>query len=1182
MTNYQVMTFGTDGNAGSITSVSEQQFQNQFGYLYDAQSGKLVDAAGQPYVSPYTQVPSQPGGGVSAVEAAKFGTAGYISAAQDQAFKSHYIIDGLHSSIREVKDLGGVGSSKTIQMSTNWWRTATRTGEHTFSYVDTDRYGNIINRGIGADLGYVAQSTQTGAAASTLQNQKSVPVVTVLQSSEGISISTQPTYQSTPPQQSPPLSYFPRKSMLFKDLPGTVYQPSVSTYTVGGASQQVDQKLVIQMVPEPQDESAPSAEYDNQKPDRSVLPGGAPGGESDSSEPEDESIEGPVGEANAEGKGWFARLQDAVLGGEEGEGGSSPVEEGQGDEEPGAEEQSPEDVTKSNMVPDVLTSRTSDQTLESEENIPESEHTLDELPRDEEGKRTATIEFLWNNKEDIGLSDQDVFTIGTHFYPWAPAMYQQGYDLADLADLARWFDGLVNGDPDAFDQLGSVQIDRRPGVTGFNGFFSLSPEQQQDAIKDFNKKLLERDAPPEAIVLFNNGIYAKLGEDDKGDDTRYWYTHDGLPNALKNDWSWNASQGVKDFVTSKEGMALLGGGAMIAGIGIGFLAAGPAGAAVGAKFGATAGGITSAGVILGSLEGIGQLPFGFTELPQNFYETDFAKNARLEKSGTLGKPTDAEADQLYNAYKMASDALKFNTNTDNLSNNKMLLDNVNQAKEAYENFLIKHAFVLIGQGTMDNHISKFDTVTAAIESQSGLYSKEGAFSDPKQKGTRAEFHNMREGWKVEFLGEEIEGKGVENSKSYVNRVTGGVTLIDPEGNRHPAKSLSLYADGKDAIFDVGYYIDEILKYQNMGKGKGSGSSPSATSGKSTIYIPPGIETEYAGIKISGGESGQSYDFKRVDGAPLRLTFKATDGSKKPLTEYIAYPETGYNFTAINPDLKGSITETVEGLQTYLQPGQRIYWQDFDITGYVDPETGLVAMPGPGYYNISMVNKDGTKETKNVYVPKGEFTTVTFQALPEKPKATYQKDYGGGGGGGGGGNAGGKTGTGAKLPEVALIVYGETCRDAAIWQDDIRVYPEIGQSYSIGAGYHSIRIEKAGKKPWIKTVFCITGDSITVSPAFEDLPVEDSAPPTIDEDLEEEIVPIVKRVFINSNPSGAKVLVNGSAVGQWTPCYLDLPEGYYKITTQKSGYSPYEIPCYVSEVIAWGNQAKELAVSRGWL
>ena len=837
---------------------------------------------------------------------------------------------------------------------------------------------------------------------------------------------------------------------------------------------------------------------------------------------------------------------------------------------------------------DVLTSRdtvTSD--TPAAESVPASD-IIDRVPRTEEDKREVTALWLDQNKEALGIDQHDVFTLATHFYPWAAKMYQDGYDLKQLSDIATWYDGLINNDPDAFNQLGSVSV--RPGSdpSSFQGFASLSPEQQQDAILDFNKEMLERGIPPEAIVLMNNGIYAKLGESDAGDDTRYWMTHDGIIKGLQSDWSWNITEDVKDFLNSKEGLALLGGGAMVAGIGVGFLAAGPLGAAAGAKFGATAGSVVSGGTLLSSLAGIGTLPFAITELPQTFIANPFAQKQVLQQKNQYGKDIDSEADQLYNNFKSATDSLKFNTDTDNPQNNINLVKNAEQAKKQYEDYIKSNAFYLMGAGTLDNHVNKLDTMSGAQASNAASYGADGSYDNPKAKGTKAEFQNMREGWKVEYMGKTYEGKGTENTEFYKKPVSGALTLISPEGERYSSETVRLFADGNDATIDIGSLIDKATSYGSKKSGSGSSYTPAASSGKTTVYLPPGVETTYDGKTYKGGDTGIKLDFKRFDNAPLRLTFKASDGSKKELTEYIGYPKSGYNYYQPNPDLKGSTTGTVEGFQTYLDEGSRLYWQDLDITKYIDPETGLVAMPGPGYYNISVVDKNGNKVTKNIYVGEGTFNTLGLAPIEKEPFVPYSSQkkssgggYSGGGGYGGGGGSygGGDYGGGAQQEEQALIIYGETCRDAEIWQDDVQVYPEIGVEYGIDKGYHAIVVKKVGKKTWQKTVFAVSGDTLTVSPLLED----DTSTTTVPDPI---YTPpdanFPKRVFINSDPSGGKVLVNGSASGQWTPCYLDLPEGYYTFTIDKNGYESYDILCYVGEIIAWNQQATDLAKGRGWI
>jgi hypothetical protein len=115
--------------------------------------------------------------------------------------------------------------------------------------------------------------------------------------------------------------------------------------------------------------------------------------------------------------------------------------------------------------------------------------------------------------------------------------------------------------------------------------------------------------------------------------------------------------------------------------------------------------------------------------------------------------------------------------------------------------------------------------------------------------------------------------------------------------------------------------------------------------------------------------------------------------------------------------------------------------------------------------------------------------------------------------------------------------------------------------------------KVGKKPWSKTIYVGEGDTITVSPAFDDLPAEEPEEPII-------VEPTTKRIYINSVPSEAKILLDGLATGQWTPGYLNLEYGYYIIGISKTGYVLQERSLWVSDIVLWDDAAKNAARAAG--
>lgn len=253
------------------------------------------------------------------------------------------------------------------------------------------------------------------------------------------------------------------------------------------------------------------------------------------------------------------------------------------------------------------------------------------------------------------------------------------------------------------------------------------------------------------------------------------------------------------------------------------------------------------------------------------------------------------------------------------------------------------------------------------------------------------------------------------------------------------------------------------------------------------------------------------------------------------------------------------------------PGAKYYWDGKEL----DPRSaGKVVTPGD---HSLIIRQEGYKDLeRTVSVNSGEtnFLPLYHVMTPEAEKKTYA-DYGGGGGGGGGYSGGYDGGYSYSPPQPAAttITYGQAASGAEIYQDEVRVYPVIGELYSISPGYHAVRMVKTGKKPWSKTVYVGEGDTITVSPAFEDLPAEEPEDPIITE-------PTTKRIHINSVPSEAKILLDGLATGQWTPGYLDLEHGYYIIGISKTGYVLQERPLWVSDIVLWDDAAKNAATAAG--
>ena len=1135
MTTYQVMTFGTDDSPGSIEQVSQQEFYDSFGdpwsdsgweslpeedYGSAWQPSEYYDPSPQQYVS----VPARLSGPVGVPSAP--------SKIFDAKNSSYDIVPG--------KQQGALNDPRTVQGADGYYYQVTRIG--------TDKY-DIKPIGEGQA---VVGSGDTPLVFSPVKD-----VQVVVQQNKGGSIPVQIIRSDDNRSET-----FVLSDDMTEDDVRQAYDNILSIVSRGSggsgalpASDQNKELFVQSVMSSPR---APSGTSSTSKP-AVLFPPKAPstpadpsGGDEKSSS--DESIVEPEEENNP----WIPDFIENLFPSKESK---DPVLPDDDAEEEKEEESAIEKAI--DIAPKRLTapfSRLDDAlspTVESSTPTFTGSYDSDSIPRTDEEKQAATLAWLKTKQDYYRLTDKEVENLAKYFSPMLPAMTQNDVDLRVVAKHAQLYEDLFNGDRDAFESFDNPLINSVDTSGDFTGWNSLNERERQWILKEWNQQMIDDGIPAISQAYFNAGIYDKLKKDYHTEDTAEWMRKGGILDAINNDTLWQASSGAKEFLHSKNGMAAVG--LTFQGIAVigSFMSAGP----------------------IGAMAVAGTTPFSATEGWQTWGDNPFVSKANLQLDANYAWDFSSQHDQLFNVAKGAVDDLGFKANSNDPEVNKLLMQRSDEALEALAKSLRDNYVMLQATGTYDSEVEKYDLLRARSLSGKDQFTEQGEFDKKKYQPSYADLRNIPSGYHVEWNGETRPSgnKKIRAGDGTTESVV--IAINDKTGERIPLGTVKVQPFGQDTIYDVGSAIEKALSYKK-------GDSDSVTTGKTTVYVPPGIKFEYLGKTYTGGENGISYDIKRQDGAPLRLTFESIDGSKKPLTEYIGFPETGWNQYSVPSDLKGATVgsqqgSTVEGFQTYLSPGQRLYWKDLDITGYIDPETGKVAMPGPGTYYLSIVNPDGTKTSKNVYVGAGTFNTLDLGDTSYKPAAkTSHSSGGGGGGGGGGGSATYKpaaTARRAAPSSMAMIIYGETCRDARIWQDDVEVAPEIGKSYSISPGYHSVKIEKDAKKPWLKTVYCVANDTITVSPAFEDLDVVN--PPADEEPSGEEQL---KRVFVNSNPSGAKVLINGAASGQWTPCFFDLPEGYYLFTIQKSGYDAYDIKCYVGEVIAWNEQASALAASRGWL
>lgn len=231
-------------------------------------------------------------------------------------------------------------------------------------------------------------------------------------------------------------------------------------------------------------------------------------------------------------------------------------------------------------------------------------------------------------------------------------------------------------------------------------------------------------------------------------------------------------------------------------------------------------------------------------------------------------------------------------------------------------------------------------------------------------------------------------------------------------------------------------------------------------------------------------------------------------------------------------------------------GARVWLDGIEIAPVIGQAYSIL----PGYHAVKATKSGFNDWDKTVYCMENQslnvdaafvtspITTTPPTTPPTKPPTTTGKAY---------------------------VKFTSTVLGASVYINDqlLAVTPDTKYEYDFG--YYGIKITKEGKVDWLKNVYLATGDTLTISPIFEDVVPTPPTPPT-------EPTATTKRVFINTTPAGSKILINNGFTGQWTPGYLDLERGIYKLVTTKIGYIDKTSYIYVGDTIAFGDTALSLA------
>jgi hypothetical protein len=320
-------------------------------------------------------------------------------------------------------------------------------------------------------------------------------------------------------------------------------------------------------------------------------------------------------------------------------------------------------------------------------------------------------------------------------------------------------------------------------------------------------------------------------------------------------------------------------------------------------------------------------------------------------------------------------------------------------------------------------------------------------------------------------------------------------------------------------------------------------------GTHTVIITrPGREPEVRTVSVKELESAF------VAEVPTYLTQEEKDrlaAEQKKL-------EKGSAVIKIDPSLPKDWIYTVDGFK--ITPGDGVL---------VDPGTHSVIVYRPGY----------EPELRTISTRANE-TYVTGEIPHYKAKEDTTKSTGGGGGGGGGGSTSSRT-TQTKV-QYTTLSFGEVTRNCRVWLDEVEIEPVVDVKYSVEPGYHSVVILCPDNMGKTLQVYAIAKQNTHVNPILE--PVEEGTEEEEEEEEEEQEETEEEEVYyvtFTSDPQGAKVLINNTFIGEWTPCRVPLYKGIYLLQLYKTGLPMLETYLWVGEEVLYGQLALDTALSLGY-
>ena len=560
----------------------------------------------------------------------------------------------------------------------------------------------------------------------------------------------------------------------------------------------------------------------------------------------------------------------------------------------------------------------------------------------------------------------------------------------------------------------------------------------------------------------------------------------------------------------------------------------------------------------GAITGAGYSPFALQEI-KNYTGYDSQRLKEILTASGMYPPTiDKDHDYAIAAVNDKINNLGYDQKNMTIDQIKAAKSKINESIDAELASVEKDAIALIAAGTYSSKkkaLQDIKDTLAATEYKTTIVSSTTGISKEVEVGTALEQKGWVQGAEIKINAPEgyeykLAGETESVARGYLIAHTSGKQVVEfyKDGKLIGSKEIGVYDSTENPT--VALSQAEIAKWAQFDPNK----TKTVATLKRTVYLPAGATMTVGGKTFTAGSKEMLVDITAVEGhtTPIQIT----QAGKFSKTIDVHFLGSAWDSIPIlledDYTIKSTEKKAGNAIFTGLKAGSKVKIDGVEVDA--SRLVGYATTPGVDKSIVVSVKSPGYEERNvTVYLKAGESQEVSLAPTKEEFVKYESESSGGGGGGGYSGGGGSTASTSGKL------VFGETCRDATIFLDNVESAPEIGVAYDLSSGYHAIVVKKLGYKDYSKTVYILGGQTTTFTPALE-AGTSSLAGGTSG------LGPLqgsnLGKLVFGESVRGAEITLDSAVVLPVIGTSYDVDVGYHSIIINKPGYLQFNKTIYI--------------------